>query len=86
MRLLLNWVREDLYSDKGFILSDALICIFIVSMTVLLVSSAVHSMFETTRLVHSSSEECEEEYRQKMYQIESCVISCVQDSEEPADI
>ncbi len=82
MKLLLNWVQENLFSDNGFILTDPLICIVIVSLMVIMVSSAVQSLYKTNNMIQQNAAESESEYRQQLSQISSCEKSCIQESED----
>ena len=59
---------------KGFLMSDACICVFIVSICALIASSIVQIHFHTTEVLHQKEVEMEEEMEEKIERTEQCPV------------
>ena len=79
-RSLLNLSQAPLYSDdRGFVLSDALIAVAVVTMLALLVHSALHVTVQADEKITESYQHSEETYEEAMERIGECVC----ETEEP---
>ena len=85
--MLLNSSQDPLCSgSRGFVLSDALIAVAVVSMLALLVHSALHTALQADEKIAESYQRSDESYEQAMERIGECVCETEEpDSEEPAD-
>lgn len=59
---------------KGFLLTDALICVFIVCVMALVISSAVMVYTDSTKRMHDHAERVEEKMHQEMEKADICQI------------
>ena len=78
----MNWVPVRLSSDNsGFVLSDALIAIVVVSALILLAYSAIRSASEANRRITDAYRQSEEQYETAILEIGECVC----ETEEPVN-
>ena len=83
----MNWAPVRLSSDNsGFVLSDALIAISVVSALILLAYSALRSASEADLRITNSYLHSEEQYETAIQEIGECVCEEESADEETADI
>lgn len=81
---LLNWVAADLFSDNaGFLLTDALISVFIVSVMASLTASALICHYHVRESVHQEIRNQEKKDTHELMQIRECELC--EESPEPSE-
>ena len=86
-RSLSNLSQAPLYSDnRGFVLSDALAAVAVVTTLALLAHSAVQITVQADQKITESYQDSDEAFRQAMDKIGECICKTEgQESEEPQD-
>jgi len=81
MTSLWNWARENLYSaKKGFLLSDALIALAVISMMALMTHSALSMHASAMQNADEALEKIEEEALWHLKDCQSCAPKAEEDS------